>query len=104
MPRETPKSRIPPLVQRTRCDHRVPPFFGRGPLLLAPLFDGGLIPLDGPPLGLLDAEPPLGEQPHRAGQVTHLLRGLESVPQAFDITANKGKYGAINPAQVVLAP
>jgi len=32
--------------------------------------------------------------------ITHVLSGLESVPQAFDITANKGKYKAINPAQV----
>jgi hypothetical protein len=30
------------------------------------------------------------------------LIGLESVPQAFEITANKGKFQAINPAQVVL--
>jgi threonine dehydrogenase-like Zn-dependent dehydrogenase len=34
--------------------------------------------------------------------ITHVLHGLESVPQAFEITANKGKYHAINPAQVVL--
>lgn len=34
--------------------------------------------------------------------ITHALRGLESVPQAFEITANKGKYRAINPAQVLL--
>ena len=33
--------------------------------------------------------------------ITHVLHGLESVPQAFEITANKGKYQAINPAQVV---
>jgi threonine dehydrogenase-like Zn-dependent dehydrogenase len=33
--------------------------------------------------------------------ITHVLSGIESVPQAFEITANKGKYGAINPAQVV---
>lgn len=32
--------------------------------------------------------------------ITHTLSGLESVPQAFEITANKGKYRAINPAQV----
>ena len=32
--------------------------------------------------------------------ITHVLSGIESVPQAFDITANKGKYKAINPAQV----
>jgi len=34
--------------------------------------------------------------------ITHVLQGIESVPQAFEITANKGKYGAINPAQVVM--
>ena len=34
--------------------------------------------------------------------ITHVLEGLESVPQAFEITANKGKYQAINPAQVVM--
>src|SRR3954470_642396 len=33
--------------------------------------------------------------------ITHVLKGLESVPRAFEITANKGKYQAINPAQVV---
>src|SRR5262245_39993103 len=32
--------------------------------------------------------------------ITHVLEGLEQVPKAFDITANKGKYKAINPAQV----
>jgi threonine dehydrogenase-like Zn-dependent dehydrogenase len=34
--------------------------------------------------------------------ITHVLQGLESVPKAFEITAHKGKYQAINPAQVVL--
>ena len=34
--------------------------------------------------------------------ITHVLDGLASVPQAFEITANKGKYQAINPAQVIL--
>ena len=34
--------------------------------------------------------------------ITHVLDGLESVPQAFEITANKGKYQAINPAQVII--
>lgn len=34
--------------------------------------------------------------------ITHVLAGLESVPQAFEITANKARYGAINPAQVTL--
>lgn len=33
--------------------------------------------------------------------ITHVLKGLESVPEAFEITANKGKYQAINPAQVI---
>jgi threonine dehydrogenase-like Zn-dependent dehydrogenase len=33
--------------------------------------------------------------------ITHVLHGLESVPQAFEITANKAKYRAINPAQVI---
>ncbi|HVU90268.1 MAG TPA: alcohol dehydrogenase catalytic domain-containing protein [Pirellulales bacterium] len=36
--------------------------------------------------------------------ITHILSGLESVPQAFEITANKGKYRAINPAQVMMRP
>jgi threonine dehydrogenase-like Zn-dependent dehydrogenase len=34
--------------------------------------------------------------------ITHVLDGIESVPQAFEITANKGKYQAINPAQVMV--
>jgi threonine dehydrogenase-like Zn-dependent dehydrogenase len=34
--------------------------------------------------------------------ITHVLEGIDAVPQAFEITANKGKYRAINPAQVVL--
>jgi threonine dehydrogenase-like Zn-dependent dehydrogenase len=36
--------------------------------------------------------------------ITHILTGIESVPQAFEITANKGQYKAINPAQVVMRP
>jgi threonine dehydrogenase-like Zn-dependent dehydrogenase len=35
--------------------------------------------------------------------ITHVLKGLESVPQAFDITAHKGQHRAINPAQVVIS-
>jgi len=35
--------------------------------------------------------------------VTHVLEGLDKVPQAFEITGNKAKYRAINPAQVVVA-
>lgn len=34
--------------------------------------------------------------------ITHVLEGMESVPKAFEITANKGKYKAINPAQVIM--
>ena len=34
--------------------------------------------------------------------ITHVLRGIESAAQAFEITANKGKYKAINPAQVMM--
>jgi threonine dehydrogenase-like Zn-dependent dehydrogenase len=34
--------------------------------------------------------------------ITHVLDGLEHVPEAFEITANKGKYKAINPAQVMV--
>jgi threonine dehydrogenase-like Zn-dependent dehydrogenase len=34
--------------------------------------------------------------------ITHVLRGIESVPTAFEITANKGKHQAINPAQVMM--
>jgi threonine dehydrogenase-like Zn-dependent dehydrogenase len=36
--------------------------------------------------------------------ITHVLQGIESVPKAFEITANKGKYRAINPAQVMMRP
>jgi hypothetical protein len=31
-----------------------------------------------------------------------VLSGIESVPKAFEITANKGAFKAINPAQVVM--
>jgi threonine dehydrogenase-like Zn-dependent dehydrogenase len=34
--------------------------------------------------------------------ITHVLTGIESVPKAFEITANKGEYKAINPAQVLM--
>jgi threonine dehydrogenase-like Zn-dependent dehydrogenase len=34
--------------------------------------------------------------------ITHVLHGIETVPEAFEITANKGKYKAINPAQVMM--
>jgi len=35
--------------------------------------------------------------------VTHVLRGLDKVPEAFEITGNKAKYGAVNPAQIIVA-
>lgn len=35
--------------------------------------------------------------------ITHVLNGLESVPRAFEITANKGTHRAINPAQVMIS-
>lgn len=34
--------------------------------------------------------------------VTHRLEGLETLPKALEITADKARYGAINPAQVLL--
>jgi threonine dehydrogenase-like Zn-dependent dehydrogenase len=34
--------------------------------------------------------------------IKHVLDGIDNVPRAFEITANKGKYQAINPAQVVI--
>jgi threonine dehydrogenase-like Zn-dependent dehydrogenase len=34
--------------------------------------------------------------------ITHTLDGIEAVPRAFEITANKGRYKAINPAQVAI--
>jgi threonine dehydrogenase-like Zn-dependent dehydrogenase len=34
--------------------------------------------------------------------ITHVLHGIELVPKAFEITANKGVHKAINPAQVML--
>ena len=39
---------------------------------------------------------------HLEPTIRHILHGMESVPQAFEITAHKDKYQAINPAQVVL--
>ena len=39
-----------------------------------------------------------------APTITHILSGIESVPKAFEITANKGAYKAINPAQVMMRP
>lgn len=43
-----------------------------------------------------------GGQVRLAPMITHVLSGIEAVPQALEITAQKGKYHAINPAQVVM--
>jgi len=32
--------------------------------------------------------------------ITHKLEGIEKIPEALEITGNKPKYGALNPAQV----
>lgn len=37
-----------------------------------------------------------------APTIRHVLHGIEKVPEAFEITAHKGKHQAINPAQVVM--
>jgi threonine dehydrogenase-like Zn-dependent dehydrogenase len=34
--------------------------------------------------------------------ITHVLSGIDRVPESFEITAHKGKYKAINPAQVMM--
>jgi threonine dehydrogenase-like Zn-dependent dehydrogenase len=39
---------------------------------------------------------------HLRPTITHVLRGLEAVPKAFEITSQKGRFQAINPAQVVI--
>ncbi|HLN29791.1 MAG TPA: zinc-binding dehydrogenase [Gemmataceae bacterium] len=39
-----------------------------------------------------------------APTITHILNGIESVPRAFEITANKAAHKAINPAQVMMRP
>jgi len=35
--------------------------------------------------------------------ITHKLEGIEKIAQSLEITANKAKYGALNPAQVRFA-
>ena len=35
--------------------------------------------------------------------ITHTVVGLEKLPEAFEITARKREFGAINPAQVVVS-
>jgi threonine dehydrogenase-like Zn-dependent dehydrogenase len=34
--------------------------------------------------------------------VNHILKGIENIPEAIEITANKAKYKTVNPAQVVI--
>jgi len=36
--------------------------------------------------------------------ITHVLHGIEKLPQAFDITAHKARHNAINPPVVVVSP
>lgn len=43
-----------------------------------------------------------GGQVRLGPMITHVLSGMDAVPEAFEITANKGKYHAINPAQVLM--
>jgi threonine dehydrogenase-like Zn-dependent dehydrogenase len=35
--------------------------------------------------------------------ITHKLEGIEKIAESLEITANKAKYGALNPAQVQFA-
>ncbi|MFC2042252.1 zinc-binding dehydrogenase [Chloroflexota bacterium] len=38
-----------------------------------------------------------------APMISHVLQGIEKFPEALDITANKAKYKATNPAQVIVS-
>lgn len=35
--------------------------------------------------------------------ITHILKGIDKVPESFEITGNKSKYKAINSAQVIIS-
>lgn len=35
-------------------------------------------------------------------QISHVVHGLEKLPEAFEITANKAKYQATNPVQIIV--
>ena len=35
--------------------------------------------------------------------ITKVLDGIDKVPEAFELTANKAQHGLINPAQVVIS-
>jgi threonine dehydrogenase-like Zn-dependent dehydrogenase len=35
--------------------------------------------------------------------ITKILDGIDKVPEAFDLTANKARHGLINPAQVIIS-
>jgi len=37
-----------------------------------------------------------------APQISHVLHGLEKLPEALEISANKAKYRATNPVQIVV--
>ena len=34
--------------------------------------------------------------------ITHVIRDIDKVPEAIEITGNKAKYGSIGPAKVIL--
>jgi threonine dehydrogenase-like Zn-dependent dehydrogenase len=38
-----------------------------------------------------------------ASLVTHVLEGIDKIPEAIEITGNKAKYQTINPAQVIIS-
>lgn len=40
---------------------------------------------------------------HFKPYITHVLQGIEKLPEAMDITAHKGEHDAINPAVVVVS-
>jgi threonine dehydrogenase-like Zn-dependent dehydrogenase len=35
--------------------------------------------------------------------IKHIVEGIENLPEVFEITANKTKYGTLNPAQLRIA-
>jgi hypothetical protein len=35
--------------------------------------------------------------------ITHILDGIEMVPEAFEITENKSKFNLLNPAQIIIS-
>jgi threonine dehydrogenase-like Zn-dependent dehydrogenase len=35
--------------------------------------------------------------------ITRVLDGIDKVPEAFELTANKARHGLINPAQIIIS-